>query len=106
MFAERMTALQRSLSCRSTSAISRGVLPTGSACISVSRRLKSGSCTARARFSISDSGLVPALSGDRAAIDQLGLNEPTLQPETRPAEDDQTEHAADHELEQRPAAAA
>src|SRR4051795_6032286 len=32
-----------------------------------------------ARFSISDSGLVPALSGDRAAIDQLGLNEPTLQ---------------------------
>src|SRR2546425_1120101 len=48
MFAERMTALQRSLSCRSTSAISRGVLPTGSACISVSRRLKSGSCTARA----------------------------------------------------------
>jgi hypothetical protein len=32
-----------------------------------------------ARFSISDAGLVPALSGDRAAIDQLGLNEPTLQ---------------------------
>jgi arabinofuranosyltransferase len=37
------------------------------------------STPARARFSISDSGLVPALSGDRAAIDQLGLNEPTLQ---------------------------
>jgi hypothetical protein len=37
------------------------------------------STPADARFSISDAGLVPALSGDRAAIDQLGLNEPTLQ---------------------------
>jgi hypothetical protein len=37
------------------------------------------STPANARFSISDAGLVPALSGDRAAIDQLGLNEPTLQ---------------------------
>jgi len=32
-----------------------------------------------ARFSISDAGLVPAHSGGRSAIDQLGLNEPTLQ---------------------------
>jgi hypothetical protein len=32
-----------------------------------------------ARFSISDAGLVPALAGGRKAIDQLGLNEPSLQ---------------------------